>query len=189
MKYTLHKTFAVLPLVAACAVFGASAQAQSAVPAVIKFEGKVAKVTCTSTIAGGDTVTLPLVHESDMPDVNDTAGEKDFTVEVTGCGNNPGVFAKAYFYNTSADAVKDGRLTLAPGSSGSGWEYQLLPAGRTTQLNVGTQAAVVESTDDTGGELGTGSASLKYKVRYYRSAVSLSAGTGSAQATYVLYFQ
>jgi len=189
MKLKLHKTLAVLPLAAACATFGASVQAQQ-VPAVIKFEGKVAKITCTAKIAGGDTVTLPLIQESDIAGVGDFGGEKDFTVEVKSCGKNPGIFAKAYFYNTTANAVDDGRLTLAPGSSGEGWQYQLLPAGQTTQLDVGTQATVAPNNDNTtGGDLASGGANLQYKVRYYRSAVALTAGTGKAQATYVLYFQ
>jgi len=183
MKHTLHKTLAVLPLAAACAVFGTSAQAQQQ----ITFNGKVAKVSCTPQAPAGNSVNLPVVQTSDFN--NNVAGETAFSFSLVDCGPNPSITAKLYFYNDTPSLVVNDRLELMSGGSGSGWQYELLPRTGATPLKVGTSATVVESADDEGVGLASGSGILEYRVRYYSSAPdSITAGTGSAQATYVMYY-
>jgi len=194
MKRKLHKTLALLPLAAACAAVGSSAQAQAVIstPSEVHFVGKVVKASCTVSINGGNTVNLPLITSADLTDtVGKTVGEKAFVIEATGCGKNPGIFAKAYFYNTTSGAVTDTRLNITSGD-GKGWQYELLPESGTTPLQVGTAATpVITSAADLGKDLvnGDGDLDLTYRVRYYRTADTFGAGVGNATANYVLYVQ
>jgi len=177
----LNRSIALLPLAAACALFGASAQAQS----TVTFQGTVASVSCTATVTtGGGTVTLPLIMADALPNNNSTAGATTFTVAVTGCGNNPGVTAKIYFYNATANAVSGGRLNTNPAR---GWQFQLLPATGNAQLPVGQNATVVPFAGDPGGSIATGATNINYRVRYFRNG-NLTPGNASATANFVLYY-
>jgi len=179
MKLSLNKPFALLPLLAAFGAFNAHAQQ-------VTFQGTVAIVSCTATVTtGGGTVSLPLVMGSQLPNVGSVAGITPFVVAVTGCGQNPGVTAKAYFYNNTANAVTGGRLNTNPNR---GWQFQLLPATGTAQLPVGTSATPpAPFAGDPGGSIASGSANITYRVRYYRSA-ALTAGNASATANFVLQY-
>jgi len=179
MKLSLSKPLALLPLVAAFGAFSAHAQQ-------VTFQGTVAVVSCSASVStGGGTVALPLVMSDQLPNVGSTASETPFVVAVTGCGANPGVTAKTYFYNTTAGTVTDGRLNTNPAR---GWQFQILPATGTTQLPVGTSATPpTPSTIDPGASIGSGSANITYRVRYYRNA-ALTAGSASATANFVLQY-
>jgi len=180
MKLGLNKPFALLPLVAACGAFNAHAQQ------VVTFQGEVALISCNATVTtGGGTVSLPLATSDQLTGVGSTTGDTTFVVGVTGCGANPGVTAKVYFYNTTANAVTGGRLNTNPAL---GWQFQILPATGTAQLDVGTSATPsAPSAIDPGGSIASGSANITYRVRYYQSA-ALAAGSASATANFVLQY-
>jgi len=180
MKLGLNKPFALLPLLAAFGAFNAHAQQ------VVNFQGTVAIVSCNATvITGGGTVSLPLALSDQLPAVGSTTGDTTFVVGVTGCGANPGVTAKTYFYNATAGAVTSGRLNTNPDR---GWQFQILPDMGATQLNVGTSATPsAPAAHDPGASIASGSANITYRVRYYRSA-ALTAGNASATANFVLQY-
>jgi len=179
MKLSLNKPFALLPLLAAFGAFNAHAQQ-------VTFQGQVAVVSCNATVTtGGGIVSLPLATSDQLPAVGSTAGMTTFVVGVTGCGANPGVTAKTYFYNVTAGAVTGGRLNTTPDL---GWQFQILPATGTAQLDVGTSATPsAPSTNDPGASIASGNADITYRVRYYRSA-ALVAGSASATANFVLQY-
>jgi len=180
MTRNLHQSLALLPLAAACIAFNAHAQQ-------VTFQGTVNVVTCTGNVTtGGGTVSLSPVTSDQLPASGSFAGETPFIMAVTGCGANPGVTAKTYFYNTTSGAVTNGRLNTNPSR---GWQFQILPATGTTQLEVGTSATppAPSANIDPGGSIASGSVNITYRVRYYRSA-ALTAGSASATANFVLQY-
>jgi len=176
---------------AVCALVCAAVYVAAAVPAraqsVITFQGTLTHSGCTPSIQnGGQIITLPTIDAGDIPNVGDVSTATPFTVSLGGCGAQPGVTAKIYFYSSF---VTDGRLDKSGGGDGEGWQYQLLPANSDTQLDVGT--SILPSQDaahDDGGDLSTGLVDIGYRVRYYRSAVSVTPGSMQAQASMVVYF-
>jgi len=188
MRPSLRRTLAVLPLAAACAAFGASAQAQS----IINFEGKVNDSGCSPELAGGgNAVKLTDIDIGDFQGINQPApaGDTNFTINFTGCTPSGGIStAKVYFYSTDPNAVTSGRLNKQSGT-GSGWQYQLTPATTFTQLNVGDSASWSNAAHDPGGNITPGNGSATYRVRYFQNAASISPGTTEATVSYVLYYQ
>jgi len=184
MKHTLHKTLAVLPLATACAVFGTSVQAEK-----ITFNGAVQDTTCTPSVNGGGadgTVNLDVIKSSNLPNLNDTFGAKSFDIGLSACSRSD-ITAKAYFYSSEAGRVTNDKLNLiTPASTGSGWQYELL-AANDTPLKVGTAATPVNDINDTGASIAAGTATLTYKVRYFRSA-DLQEGTGQSEVNYVVHY-
>jgi len=177
------KNLALLPL-AACAVFGSVASAQT-----VTFRGTVIENTCIPSIGGqtNATVTLPIVSPSDFPNQNDfTADETTFTIDLTNCSTAATYAVKAYFYQ--ANAV-NGRLSKTGGGLGEGWTYQLLSSAGTT-LAAGNNATVIKDANDPGTTIvasGPSTGSIDYRVRYYNETGTLTSGTMDALANYVLY--
>jgi len=183
MKPALRKNLAVLPLAAACAAFGAVAQAQT-----LSIGGKVQDVTCTATLPGGNTVSLPVAQPSDLPSVGSRALSTPFTISLTGCGGgNDGLIARAMFYNSAPGTVTGGRLNLDAASTGVGWQYEFRNSTNANAMIIrGSSTIVIQSTDP-GVTITGGAANLTYRVGYYRSG-SLTTGTGTASVNFVLYY-
>jgi len=177
----LHK-LALLPL-AACAVFGTAAQADSG---DITFKGKVVSTGCTPKVDGGDkngTVTLPDVTES-MFAADNTAGEKTFKINLEGCSVT-GKKVKAFFWNATY-ATSNGRLD-GPGT-GDGWTYQLRDSASNILTVASSGTAVPAGNADVGATVdASGNAVLNYSVRYYKEQTPLTSGDKTAVATYVVY--
>jgi len=176
------KSFAMMPLALACAVFGAVAQAQT-----VTFSGNLKGATCTPSVTGG-LVTLPdAILGTDLVGNNSTAKETSFTVSLTSCGTaGSGLKGRIYFWQTNAF---NGYLIKNSGG-GNGWGYQLLyGTSGNTLLNVGSSAALVPNTNDPGVNLSTAqNYSVTYRVRYYRpGAAVLTAGNLNAVANMVFY--
>jgi len=187
MRPSLRNTLAVLPLAAACAAFGSAAQAQQ-----VTINGTVENITCTPSVNGGGingTVTLLAATNQDLPSVGSTAKEQAFTIGLTGCGTGSSLRAKSYFYSTTTGAVSNGKLNLTTGSTGSGWQYELLSGtSGSNVLSIGTVAAVTPHVGDSGESINSGSATLTYRARYYRSG-TIGEGSGTATVTYAMYYQ
>jgi len=80
MKRTFSQSLALLPLAAACTMFGSVAQAQ-----LITINGKVTNATCSLSIVGGNTIQMPTATNDKFPTVGETTGETPFKVSVTNC--------------------------------------------------------------------------------------------------------
>jgi len=184
MKPALRKTLAVLPLVAACAAFGAAAQAQT-----LSISGKVQDISCTATLPGGNTVNLPVAEPGDLPAVGTRAHSTPFTISLTGCGGgNDGLLARAMFYNSTPGTVTLGRLNLAASSTGSGWQYEFRNSSGASFVNIRRSPDIVIQSTDPGVTIASGAANLTYRVMYYRSSGTLITGTGTASVNFVLYY-
>jgi len=182
MKLLLSKSLAFVPWLAACTIFSAHGQQ-------VTFQGTVYNASCTATVqTGGGTVTLPPATVSQLGSQGATANETPFVMAVTGCGAQPGISVKTYFYNTTAGAVSNGRLNTIPDR---GWQFQLLPATGATQLEVGTSPTppAYSANSDLGYSIASGTANINYRVRYFRSSTSsITPGAASATANYVLQY-
>jgi len=180
-----HKKLALLSL-AVCAVFSTAATAAD--NGTIKFKGKVTGTTCIPSMGSGGPhgeVTLPNVTKSMFPNSGDIAGEKEFSINLTGCSDAAGTKVKAYFWQAGANAA--GRITKTVGS-GSGWTYQLRPATNPNPLVVGTSGtALITNSNDPGVDVSSGSGILKYRVSYYNEGTAITNGEMIADAAYVLY--
>jgi len=180
------KNLALLPL-AACAVFGAVAQADT-----ITFRGTVIENTCIPAVNGNGrdaAVVLPIVSTADFPAQGNTTGDTSFSIDLTACSTAATYPVRAYFWNSEA---VNGRLVKGTSAgNGDGWSYQLLASGNTNQLDVGTTATVVRDLTDPGVTITPGSGgngTLNYTVRYYNEVgTTMTPGTFNAVATYVLY--
>jgi len=174
-------------ILATGAIFCAAAQAQNN----IDFQGRYIAISCTADFEGSGSasggVSMPNVDQTFLVNAGDVAGEKTFTIGLSGCGTNPNTTARAHFY-ADPQNVADGRLVLDSSSSGSGWQYQILPMGASTQLDIKTSASIAPELTDPGVEVSLGSGNLQYRVRYYRTSGSLTTGTGIAQGSYAIYF-
>jgi len=180
-RFHWKKSFTILSLAVSCAVPSTSVQAQAA---IVTIQGALTSDSCTASVNGGSPVTLPNAKESDIPNVGNTTGETPFTVSVTDCGGNTGKTVKAYFY---ANHVTNGRLNITSGG-GAGWQYQLLPATGTTQLDVQTSATPSNNAGDSGVVISGSSANVNYRVRYYRSASAVTVGSGNTTVNLALFF-
>jgi len=121
-----------------------------------------------------------------LPAIGSTVDAGRFSIFLGTCGFSAETVVSTWFYNSTAGAVSHGRLNPLSGSS-AGWQYQFLSAGMgNTQLNVGITPTVAVSAVNLGAQAFT-TPSLDYRVRYYRSSVTLIPGSSSAYVTYVLY--
>jgi len=178
MKFSLHKPLLLLPLFAAYATLSTPTQAQS-----VPIQGQVTTISCTAIVNGGNPVILPDVSDANFPNVGDTAGTRTFVVNVNSCNINSGATVKAYFYGSP----NDGRLEISSGS-GSGWQYQLLPATGNAQLNVSSNTIPSNNANDPGASISGGSASINYRVRYYRKTQTITPGSGSTTVNMALFY-
>jgi len=172
---------------AAGAAVGVTAQAQNA----ISFQGKYLDVSCTASFNGTTSpsggLDLPTIAETDFPFVGQTAGDTPFTLTLTSCGSNSNTIARAHFYG-STSTVTNGRLNLPTNSSGKGWQYQVLPSGSSTQLNIGVNGTPVLQGHDSGVDVASGGGTLNYVARYYRSDANLVVGNGKQSMSYVIFY-
>jgi len=171
---------------AAGAAVGVTAQAQNA----ISFQGKYLAVSCTASFNGTTSpsggLDLPTIAETDFPFVGQTAGDTPFTLTLTSCGNNANTIARAHFYYTNG--VTNGRANLPATSSGKGWQYQILPSGSSTQLNIASNGNVVLQSNDSGVDVASGGGTLNYVARYYRSDANLVVGNGKTAVAYTIFY-
>jgi len=185
---TWRKSAAAFSLVAACAGFGSSTQAQN----TATFAVNLAAVTCT--IKYDRTLSFK-INVNDLPDVGSVGPFKDIWVILDNCEEQgTGLTVKTYFYNATPGAVVDGRLQKGEGT-GAGWEYEIFPTASygappiTTRLHVGTSPVPVPAAYDPGYIVGApGVPDIWYAVRMRRNG-ELVAGKSTATATMVLYYQ
>jgi len=122
-----------------------------------------------------------------LPVIGSTADAGRFSIFLDACRFSADNVISAWFYSSAAGAVSHGRLNPLPGNH-AGWQYQFLLAGAgNAQLDVGTSPTMAVSPIHLGTPQAADTASLDYRVRYYRSGVTLIAGSGIGQVTYVLY--
>jgi|GEM_PF-2686027 len=185
---TWRKSAAAFSLVAACAGFGSSAQAQN----TATFSVNLAALTCTIKY---DRNLSFKINVNDLPNVGSVGPFKNVWVVLDHCeAQGTGLSVKTYFYNATPGTVVDGRLQKGEGT-GAGWEYEIFPTANygtsliTTRLLVGTSPVPVPAAYDPGYMVGApGSPSMDYAVRMRRNG-ELVAGKSTATLTMVLYYQ
>jgi len=139
----------------------------------------------TSGVDDGMLVLGRLVPDA-LPAIGSTADAGRFSISLGACGFSSETVVSTWFYNSAAGAVSHGRLNPLSGNS-AGWQYQVLPVGAgNTQLDVHISPTVAVSAMALGGQAANAT-SLAYRVRYYRSGVTLIPGSSISYATYVLY--
>jgi len=180
-----RKTLAALPLVV-CAAFGSTVMAE-----VITFKGEVLANTCIPDVNGDGknaTIKLDVITEQQLPNIGDTAGDKPFSIHLTKCSGSATKLAKTYFWQAGA---VNGRVVKEPGSTGSGtgWEYQILPATGENSITVGQGSGIIPSysDNDPGVPANADPGELKYRVRYYRAAAALNPGELEGKVNYVIF--
>ncbi|MGY3041237.1 major type 1 subunit fimbrin (pilin) [Rhodanobacter sp. TND4EL1] len=193
MKKTLLST-ALVAVMAAAGFAPQSAGAATNNPVsnnptdgTISISGQVIAQTCkvdgqSAGTADAKTVNLPDVLTSQLSTVGATAGDKPFSIAVTGCDaalSN----VHTYFTGTNIDPTS-GRLTNATGNA-TGVQVQLLNGDNTIiALNSADGSQNSKSVN-----LVTGAATLNYKARYYASSATVGAGSVTTSVAFTMVYQ
>jgi len=153
--------------------------------------GSLASMACLpSLVRTADADDGMLVLDRLAPDALPTVGSVvhagRFSIALGDCGVSSEAVVSTWFYSSAAGAVSHGRLNPLSGNS-TGWQYQFLSAGAgNIQLDVGISPTVAVSAMALGAQAAN-TTSLAYRVRYYRSGVTLIAGSSISYMAYVLY--
>lgn len=166
----------------------------------ILFHGEITESTCSSSVAGGNDVTLPTVSTTSLPGaVGATAGRTQFVIDVTECTLSTGKTKVAAYFNASSNGTANvdsmtGYLTnLSEGAAGGaeGVMLQLVDGTSLQPIKVG-----YASQSDTGGTgfqtvsgSTNGTARLNYFVEYVKAAADISAGTVEGKVVYDLMYK
>jgi len=176
-----------LLIVAAMATAFAGINAQAASDGKIDFTGELIANTCNVSVNGGTenaTILLPAVGTSKLATLGQTAGETQFTMDLTSC---EGDATKVAAYFTQGDTVNaDGRLTNQTAQTAGGatnvtlelLDYSNNTTGSVIDVGDGSQTTTAKFAD-----IETGAAALLYAVRYYATGES----TAGAVTSHVYY--
>jgi len=205
----MKRTHVLSLLTLACAVASGSALAQQNI-GVINFTGELTNTGCTYTLVGSDvsyavintqgvgTVKLGSVEVSQLQAVADTAGDKSFTFELTGCDvstANNSMWVNFGDGDPNVNASGRIRTTGATPQVATSLSLELLDSDGTTSLVAGQPAGAAPTPTQGTGVAFTGTnpnknASKTYWVRYYTEAAGLSAadvGPVTASVKYNVY--
>lgn len=166
----------------------------------ILFHGEITESTCSSSVAGGNDVTLPTVSTTSLSGaVGATAGRTQFVIDVSACTLSTGKTKVAAYFNASSDSTANvdsmtGYLTnLSEGAAGGaeGVMLQLVDGTSLTPIKVG-----YASQSDTGGTgfqtvsgSTNGTARLNYFVEYVKADATIVAGTVEGKVIYDLMYK
>jgi type 1 fimbria pilin len=172
------------------AAFGAAfaPSMASAADGTINITGNIKAATCSVSTASV-AVTLPDVAPADFPSVGDTAGSKAFDIGLNCAGSTAQVYMT--LTDSTTPANRTDKLTLAPSSTATGVQIQILrsgntlvsygpdsnAAGNTNQFLVSSASAIV-----TAGNV------IPFTARYVRTG-AVGIGTVSAVATFTMSYQ
>lgn len=193
----MKKTLLSTALVAVMATAGLAPQSvraatnnpvsNGATDGTITITGQVIAQTCkvdgkSAGTADAKTVFLPDVLTSQLATLGATAGEKPFSIAVTGCDASLSS-VRTYFTGTNIDST-NGRLNTATGNA-AGVQVQLINGdGSIIALN-GADAAQNSKVVT----LTSGAATLDYKARYYANAATVGAGAVSTNVAFTMIYQ
>lgn len=171
-------------LIAAAAAAALAPLSAFAVDGTISISGQVNSTTCqiNAPTGGNITVTLPTVATTSMAGPGTFAGNKLFTIALTGCG----ALTKATTYfepGANIDATTGYLKNTASG--GSNVQVRLLNDDATTEikLNQGVGAQQSKTFNISGG-----AATLNYYAQYYAAAAATS-GAVSTSVMYTMIYQ
>lgn len=165
-------------LAAVIATAGLASTAQAASSGTISISGKVLADTCTVSVNGGSTVTLPVVMSGSFSAKGDVAGTTSFNVGLTGCDKNT-ASAQMAFSGSNIDSTTGDLVNAATG--GSNVQVQLLnSADAPINTSDGTNAPNITVTD------GDGTTTLK--AQYIATDALTSAGPVSTSVNFTLTY-
>ncbi|MBV8872232.1 MAG: type 1 fimbrial protein [Metakosakonia sp.] len=173
--------------------------ANAATGGTITFNGKISDQTCQVVLNAGNggtsangTVTLRTVPKSSLATINSTAGETDFTLDLTGCNSSATAFGVTAYFPDNATNIDTTTSTL-----------KNLETGATAATNVNLELAykngnavpLGKAISDAGYkytsvEANKTTATMNYVVRY-KNTTSTPAGAGLVRgaAIYELAYQ
>jgi len=181
---------------ATCAAISTSALAQTG---TITVNGKVIADTCTvnitgqgSSVTGGFpnyTITLPDVSSASLSSAGATAGDTEFSVELSGCTLSAGTTRMWAFFSGGNVNSSTGRLNNTGGTLDVSFQLTNGLGGAAIQAG-GSAAGAPGSNQGTSVAFQSGSASKKYAVRYYANSAlpSGAAGNVSSSVTYNIQY-
>ena len=166
----------------------------------ILFHGEITESTCSSSVAGGNDVTLPTVSTTSLPGaVGATAGRTQFVIDVTECTLSTGKTKVAAYFNASSNgtAIVDsmtGYLTnLSQGTAGGaeGVMLQLVDGTSLAPIKVGYASQSADSGTGFQTVVGSpnGTARLNYFVEYVKADTVIVAGTVEGKVVYDLMYK
>jgi len=180
----MNLSIAVLAISAASTAFAAPT-------GTITFQGQLVTGTCGATIgstsSADGSVTLPTMHVNNLSAVNQTGGDTEFTIKLTGVGcEASGKIATPYFESEPAKINAAGRLiNTAVTAPATNIDIQLLTFDKTViDLNEPANTQITP----TGVTAGTNIKDFKYFARYFATDA---AGDGSvgASVSYSLFYK
>lgn len=173
----MKKTLLTAALIAGFGIAAlAPLAAQAASSGVINFSGKVFADTCTITVNGGSTVTLPPVMVSAFGGAaNTVAGATNFSVALTGCDTNIST-AQMAFSGSQVDTTT-GNLK---NTGSSNVEIELLNGASVVNTNTQANAPKISLTN------GAGTAPLT--AQYISTTAATTAGLVSSTVNFTLTY-
>lgn len=176
----MNKILLSAALVAVMAASAFAPTAQAANSGTINFTGKVLADTCTISVNGGSTVTLPTVMTGAFAaSVGSVAGTTPaFSIALSGCDNNT-TSAKMAFNGANIDTTTGNLQNTA--ASGANVQVQLLDSSGAV-INTSTQA----NAPTIAVSSGNGSTSLK--AQYISTATATTAGLVSSSVGFTLTY-
>ncbi|MBU8977296.1 type 1 fimbrial protein [Lysobacter sp. MMG2] len=173
-------------LLLVAAALGLAPMSAMAVDGTISITGEVKASTCLiNTPAGGNiAVVLPQVSTTALPALGATAGNKLFTISLTGCGSL--TKATTYFEQGANIDATTGYLKNTITSGGAGNVLvRLVNDDLTTEikLNQGAGAQASKTFD-----IAAGKATLNYYAQYYATAQA-TPGQVSTSVQYTMQYQ
>ncbi|OBX00760.1 fimbrial protein [Gallibacterium genomosp. 1] len=178
---------------------GAFADNPPAQKGTITIKGKIVDTTCTINEGTPDiTVTLATISKSALPNAGDTAMDTPFDIKLTNCSKTgDGAFSSsekiyAAFINDPQKVSKDGRLlNKATDTPASGVTIEIANnASDNTVIKI-SQSATAQGSKTVAieGDSPNGSATLRYKARYYAETNSVTAGNVKGQVDYMIAYE
>lgn len=137
----------------------------------LNFTGKVVGVTCTIGQAEGKQVDVALddVLRSQLLQVNNVAGSKQFQIDLTGCQAGDNVALEFDSANRNIDSTTGNLTNIATSNPAKDVQIQLLKEDGTTRIALNTrQSFKTTATTDT--------VSLKFFAQYFASSNEVSVG-------------
>ncbi len=182
----MNKTLLSTAFVAGLAVVAIAPQAARATDGTINFTGAVTAKTCTVKVNGGSAspaaVTLPTVSTSSLNAVGATAGQTQFSINLSACST---ATTAATYFEAGPTVNSNGRLNNTAGTgAATGVDLQLVNSDNSL-ITVGSAAP----TTGAGVATITGSAAtLNYFARYYATTATVGAGTVTSSVNFSMIY-
>jgi major type 1 subunit fimbrin (pilin) len=161
--------------------------AQGASTGTLSFTGEMSATTCSASVNGAGpsgSVTLPTISISSLDAASKQAGNTLFTIQLSGCSGTLKT-ATASFEQVADGAGLQGAVIKNSGTAGS---VGIVIYDAATNGFIHLEDTATQETYNTWYDISSGSATLRYSVRYYAFAAT-TPGTVIAKANYTLIYK